>query len=49
MSTKISDTPYLETPVPQKTTKEQMIYGAGETLQEKEQESREKKKRMLNE
>jgi len=43
------DKPYLEKPVEQETTKEQMIYGAGETLDEKEKKKKKQKEQMLNE
>ena len=44
------DKPYLETPVAEKTTTEQMIYGGGETLQEvQEKKKKAKEKGMLNE
>ena len=44
------DKPYLEEPVAEKTTTEQMIYGGGETLQEvQEKKKKAKEKGMLNE
>ena len=42
------DTPYLETPKVVETTKEQLIYGGGETLQEIE-DKKKKNKNILNE
>lgn len=45
-----ADKPYLESPdVVKKTTTEQMIYGSGETLDEKEKKRKEQEKKMLNE
>ncbi len=41
--------PYLETPDESETTKEQLIYGGGETLQEIENKNEKKKKNILNE
>lgn len=46
---KTEDKPYLETPKEAETTKEQLIYGGGETLQEIEIKRKEKKKQILNE
>lgn len=47
---KQEDKPYLEAPVKSKeTTKEQMIYGSGETLVEVEKDREEKKKKLLTE
>lgn len=46
---KQEDKPYLDAPVQGETTKEQMIYGGGETLTEKEKRRKEQEKRMLNE
>jgi hypothetical protein len=49
MATNIENKPYLEKPVPQETTKEQMIYGGGETLREIEETKAKKKQQILNE
>lgn len=43
------DKPYLDAPVQKETTKEQMIYGGGDTLTEKEKKRKEQQDRMLNE
>ena len=45
----VEDKPYLEKPVQKETTKEQMIYGSGETLQEKENKRKKQQERTLNE
>jgi len=50
MSTKTSDAPYMEKPVQERELqKEQMIYGGGDTLQEKQADSEKKKEQMLTE
>lgn len=46
---KTEDKPYLDAPVQKETTKEQMIYGGGETLTEKEKKRKEQQDKMLNE
>ena len=46
---KTEDKPYLETPKTEETTKEQLIYGGGETLQEIQEKSKTKKQQILNE
>lgn len=43
------DKPYLEEPVQKETTKEQMIYGDGMTIEEKEEKRKKQQERMLNE
>lgn len=44
------DKPYLEKPVQERELqKEQMIYGGGETLQEKEKKRQKQQEQMLNE
>jgi len=43
------DKPYLDAPVEKETTKEQMIYGDGETLDEKEKKKKKQQEQMLNE
>lgn len=45
----MGDKPYLETPQKAETTKEQLIYGGGETLQEIQDKNKEKKQQTLNE
>ena len=46
---KTEDKPYLETPKKGETTKEQMIYGGGETLQEIEKKREKGSKKLLTE
>jgi hypothetical protein len=50
MATKTGDVAnYLEKPSEKETTKEQMIYGGGDTLTEKEKQRKEQQDKMLNE
>jgi len=46
---KSEDKPYLEKPLKKETTKEQLIYGTGETLKEKEERSENQKKILITE
>lgn len=41
--------PYLNDPMIKETTKEQILYGDGETLEEKENKKKESKDKILNE